>query len=565
MSSFNSKIFSVRLRAFSWLAALAVMAAATMPAAQANTFVRVQTSQGVIEIELFDNDAPITVANFLRYVRSGAYNNVFFHRSVQNFVIQTGGYRWNNSNGQVEGVASFGTIQNEFNVARSPLRGTVAMAKVGGDPNSATSEWFINLADNSSILNNQNGGFTVFGRLTPASLATMDAIAALPRFNLTGGNSSSPFGEVPLANYIAPAAVTRANLAIMNRVATRTVAPGVIDIDGNGQQEILVRSSGAAPQMRIGRLVGQQLQFTPIDDPGAAFRLVAAIDADGNGQSDLVFLNTTQGDRGDVRIWQNFDRTTERLLRQVRTVWDVQAVGDMDGDGKDDLVWRYLADDPRDTGVSFIWFTNTPDVPVVRKRGGAPLNWTLLGAADFNGDGAADMVYLSPDAQIRVLMATPQRTCANFATNPARVPTGFRALKLANFTGSGAGDLLIRNDAGITVVRPLSAPGVTLPPFTGNPDDPLVACTSTTQTITQDSFNLMENSPADPSWQLYATADLNADGFTDIVWLRPDGTLTVWLLNGRGAAPTVIANAGSAPSGFQVFQAGGSGARFPAQ
>jgi len=217
-------------------------------------------------------------------------------------------------------------------------------------------------------------------------------------------------------------------------------------------------------------------------------------------------------------------------------------------------VWRYLAPDPRDTGVSYIWFYNPTQVPVVRKRGGAPLDWTLLGAGDFDLSVAADMVYISPDNQIRVLMATPNRTCANLSAGS--IPSGFRPIKVGDFGGSGRGDILMRNPTtGQTITKSVNGVGLTLPAFSGNPDDPNAACTATSLALATTDVNLL---PTDPAWKFYASGDFDANGVTDIVWLRPDGTLTLWLLNKSNdfTAPTIIDNAGVAPAGFAVFQPG---------
>lgn len=134
------------------------------------TFVQCNTGVGTLVFELYDTEKPVTVANFLKYVRSGVYTNMFSHRLIPGFVMQAGGFSVTNlalPEPDFVRVTNFGQITNEYNVGpkRPNTKGTIAMAKLPGDPNSASSEWFINLADNSSNLDNQNGGFTVFGRV----------------------------------------------------------------------------------------------------------------------------------------------------------------------------------------------------------------------------------------------------------------------------------------------------------------------------------------------------------------------------------------------------------------
>ncbi len=347
-----------------------------------------------------------------------------------------------------------------------------------------------------------------------------------------------------------PATAVTQNLTVSAASLMPLSMRGGIDIDGNGKGAVVVQSSVS---MMAGRFNNNQLQFTPISTPGVGYRLIGVADFDGNGKSDLAFQNMTQGTLGDVKIWKDFNSTNEVLLRQVKQVWDVQAVGDLDGDGYGDLVWRFMADDPRDTGVSYIWFTNGAVVTQVRKRGGAPLNWKLLGAMDLNADGAADMIYISPDRQIKALMATPSRTCANLAAG--QIPTGFTVLKLADFTGNHLGDILLRDDlTGQVAMIALDARGLVLPPPGTNPDDPNASCSASSLTVTNTTY-IFGN--ADPTWQLYATGDLNGDGVTDVVWKQSNGQLTVWLMNVVNhvpTQPTVISNAGSAPAGFTPFQ-----------
>ncbi|HET6409394.1 MAG TPA: peptidylprolyl isomerase [Chthoniobacteraceae bacterium] len=127
---------------------------------------------GTIEVELFD-DKPVTVSNFLKYASSGRYDNQFIHRWVEGFIIQGGGYNVDKSNPEQWNygpVDTFGQITNETHVGtfRSNVYGTIAMARAGSQTNSATSQWFINLADNGGApahLDTTSGGYTVFGRV----------------------------------------------------------------------------------------------------------------------------------------------------------------------------------------------------------------------------------------------------------------------------------------------------------------------------------------------------------------------------------------------------------------
>ena len=131
---------------------------------------------------------------------------------MSQFIVQGGGFMpvTDPTSGAVTALnplPSYGPIQNEFSASRSNVAGTIAMAKVGNDPNSATNQWFFNVADNSSNLDNQNGGFTVFGQVLGSGMQLIDAIDGLPTYNLNqyfdpnysvDGASGGPFTDVPL-------------------------------------------------------------------------------------------------------------------------------------------------------------------------------------------------------------------------------------------------------------------------------------------------------------------------------------------------------------------------------
>ena len=165
-----------------------------LPQAATATIVEIETDLGSIEINLYDNATPATVTNFLNYVNTGKFTDSIVHRSVPGFVIQGGGFI-TDINAEVSAIMTNPAVTNE--PVYSNVRGTIAMAKLGNDPNSATSQWFINLANNAADLDDQNGGFTVFGEVTEG-MDVVDTIAGLPRYNF-----GSAFTDLPLQNYSA--------------------------------------------------------------------------------------------------------------------------------------------------------------------------------------------------------------------------------------------------------------------------------------------------------------------------------------------------------------------------
>jgi peptidyl-prolyl cis-trans isomerase A (cyclophilin A) len=154
---------------------------AGVAASNASTFntVCMLTTQGEIVVELYAAQSPITVANFLKYVTAGRYDNTLYHRVVAGFVIQGGGYTTTGA-----GVATYAPIALESNNGLSNIRGTIAMARTS-DPNSATSQFFVNTVDNSACLDRgktvcdaTGNGYAVFGKVI-YGLDTVDKIAAV--------------------------------------------------------------------------------------------------------------------------------------------------------------------------------------------------------------------------------------------------------------------------------------------------------------------------------------------------------------------------------------------------
>lgn len=191
---------------------LAVAAACLVPvAARAGSTVRFETVLGSFDLELYDAEMPITVANFLSYVNAGSYNSSIIHRSttynpagIQ--VVQGGGFA-------LVGNSLFAITTNPPIVFESGtstnLRGTIAMAR-GAELDSATSQFYFNVQDNPGL----DGGYAVFGKVVgPEGLAVIDAIGALPAYNATE-QLGPAFGELPLLN----PELTTENVVLINRV-----------------------------------------------------------------------------------------------------------------------------------------------------------------------------------------------------------------------------------------------------------------------------------------------------------------------------------------------------------
>lgn len=138
--------------------------------------IEIQTNLGRMLIELDSGKAPVTVANFLKYVKDGHYDGTIFHRVINGFMIQGGGYT-----PAMEEKKTGQPIRNESQNGLKNLRGTIAMAR-RPDPDSATAQFFINHKDNAGLDFPRNGGYTVFGKLTQG-IDVLDKIAKTPTAN----------------------------------------------------------------------------------------------------------------------------------------------------------------------------------------------------------------------------------------------------------------------------------------------------------------------------------------------------------------------------------------------
>ena len=262
---------------YHWLAALL----AGTVIANAGTLVQFRTLFGDIEVELYDQDKPVTVQNFLRYVQSGRYQNEFAHRLVPGFVVQGGGFTIINrgtTNWGINTIETYPAITNEFGVGKrySNVYGTIAMAKQGGYTNSATSQWFFNCANNSFLdAADTNNLFVVFGRVVGGT----NVLNLLSGFQYWTGTQSSnlvlhqyyqpPFDDLPMVRPV----VVDSNFVFLDitllQVAVKPLAGGAKEISWNsatGMTNIVEFTTNLPPPWNIlTRTNGTGSRFAVVD------------------------------------------------------------------------------------------------------------------------------------------------------------------------------------------------------------------------------------------------------------------------------------------------------------
>jgi cyclophilin family peptidyl-prolyl cis-trans isomerase len=246
--------------------------------------VRMNMSTGIFDIILYEQAAPATVANFLAYVNAvgqGSYDGAVVHRSAWQdldgngsqetpLVIQGGGYRptggW-----AFESVTDLAPVVNEPGLDN--VEGTLAMAKQGGNPDSATNEWFVSLGDNRANLDYQNEGFSVFGRVAGEGMTEVDEIAALPRgdyptITVDGFARPGLMSSCPMAATTAPETMEQDKLVtIVSAAEVAPIAYEVVSVSGSA-----VASAGVN---------GSDLEITPLE-AGTCVIVVRGTDLDDN-------------------------------------------------------------------------------------------------------------------------------------------------------------------------------------------------------------------------------------------------------------------------------------------
>ena len=155
---------------------------------ETKTIVNFETTMGGFSVQLEPKKAPETVKNFLKYAREGRYEGTIFHRVINKFMIQGGGF-----DSDMRERETFDPIENEADIALANKRGTISMARTS-DPHSATSQFFINVVYNKFLdhteKNPQGWGYTAFGRV-------IDGMNVVGRISRVPTGSLGPYSDVP--------------------------------------------------------------------------------------------------------------------------------------------------------------------------------------------------------------------------------------------------------------------------------------------------------------------------------------------------------------------------------
>ena len=188
--NFSSRI---RLGVLAGIAAVTLGAGSALAASINDVNVLMKTSHGDIQLRLDAKAAPVTVANFVKYAKSGFFDNLIFHRVIDGFMIQGGGFDENMRQKEADAP-----IVNEARNGLSNRRGTIAMARTS-EPHSASSQFFINLVDNDFLdaKNARDGwGYAVFGRVVKG-MNVVDKIGSV-RTTIKRGHSDVPVDTVKI-------------------------------------------------------------------------------------------------------------------------------------------------------------------------------------------------------------------------------------------------------------------------------------------------------------------------------------------------------------------------------
>ena len=292
------------------------------------------------------------------------------------------------------------------------------------------------------------------------------------------------------------------------------------DFNGDGRSDVLWRNDNGWFTTWTANAAGgfASNDANHFHDIPTAWQVVGTGDFDGDGRADVAWRNAD----GSFTNWLSqangtFVSNDANAWAVIPTTWHVDGVGDFNGDGRDDLIWR------NDNGTFTTWLAQ-PNGGFVSNDANSitvlPTNWQVADTGDFNGDGRDDIIWRRDDGAFTTWLAQPN---GGFVSNDANswtvLPTNWHVEGTGDFNGDGSDDIVWRRDDGAFTTWLSQANGA----FVSNDAN---------------SWTILPT-----NWQVVEIGDYNGDGRDDILWRRDDGAFTSWLAQGNGSFISNDANA----------------------
>ena len=472
-------------------------------------------NKGTVNIQMAPASAPNTVTNFLNYVNAGTYTNTVVHRSIVGTppagfsIIQGGEFQWP----AFGTVATNAPINMEFSLANT--RGTIAMARTSA-LNSATSGWFFNVIDNTGVFNSGNQ-YAAFGTVIGSGMTVVDAVNALPTYN-----------AMPLSGYTSPPGYVNANSVRVTNASVVPLFPTtlVVDVTSSSTTSNIVTVSNPPADFQLGAaFLGTKVtaiagnQVTLLNNADRSISVQTSVSASKAGETSVVSF--ALANNNPALVTASLAGSSLNLsLKNNRGGFAYIAVNATDSNG------------------------NTAQSKFRLSVAGGLIATSVTG--DANNDGITDFVFQNGAGQLFEWFLDGTGTTINYATGAGLKPGSkflyggglgdWRLAARADMNNDGIPDLIFQNSAGQLYKWLLDGSGNAINFATGSGLKP-------------GSGFLYTAGLGD--WRVVAVADINGDGFPDLIFQNSAGQLYKWLLDGSGNAINFATGSGLKPgSGF---------------
>ncbi len=391
------------------------------------------------------------------------------------------------------------------------LNGLSQGAAYGDDVQGATNYPLVKIVNNGTghVFYARTYGFSTM------SIASGQSGSAI--FNVASATEMGASTLYVIANGIASAGQ---NISVVN--TGDLPVWGTHDFNGDGYSDILWRDTSG--NMAIWEMNGGTILNPSNSGLGSVpttFAIVGQRDFNGDGKADILWRDTS----GNLSIWEMNGTTILNVntagLGNVPTAWSIVGTGDFNGDGMADILWRNTS-----TGDIAIWEMNGTTILNANTAGvgNVPLNWTVVGVGDFNGDGKADILWRNNNNGNVAIWLMNGTTLTNSSTATfGNMPLTWSVAGTGDFNGDRMSDILWRDTSGDIAIWEMN--GTTIL----NPNTSGVGNLSTV-------------------WSVSQTGDFDGNGKSDILWRDTSGDIAIWFMNGTtissgaglGTIPTTL-------------------------